>query len=80
MGLSRAMKAATTWLRASCSKPAFRSSEAVDNSDATSLYNSSWRAAAWRDGASVKPLTVYTANHPAMSFGHDGCAGFGGFL
>jgi hypothetical protein len=32
-----------------------------------------------RDGASAKPLTVYTVNHPAMTYGHDGCAGFGGF-
>jgi len=36
------------------------------------------RAAAWRDGASAKPLTVYAVNHPAMSYGHVGCAGFGG--
>jgi hypothetical protein len=33
----------------------------------------------WRDGAAWKPLTVYAVNHPAMCFGHDGCAGFGGF-
>src|SRR5579872_2444638 len=26
----------------------------------------------------AKPLTVYAVNHPAMSYGHDGCAGFGG--
>jgi hypothetical protein len=26
-----------------------------------------------------KPLTVYAVNHPAMSSGHVGCAGFGGF-
>jgi hypothetical protein len=25
-----------------------------------------------------KPLSVYTVIHPAMSSGHDGCAGFGG--
>jgi hypothetical protein len=31
-----------------------------------------------RDGASAKPLTVYTVNHPAMTYGHVGCAGFGG--
>jgi hypothetical protein len=37
------------------------------------------RAAAWRDGASAKPLTVYAVNHPAMSYGYVGCAGFGGF-
>jgi hypothetical protein len=32
----------------------------------------------WRDGASAKPLTVYAVNHPAMTYGHVGCAGFGG--
>jgi hypothetical protein len=37
------------------------------------------RAAAWRDGASAKPLTVYAVNHPAISYGYVGCAGFGGF-
>ena len=26
----------------------------------------------------AKPLTVYTVNHPAMSYGHVGCAGIGG--
>jgi hypothetical protein len=36
------------------------------------------RAAAWRDCASAKPLTVYTVNHPAMTYGHVGCAGIGG--
>jgi hypothetical protein len=41
--------------------------EAVDNVAATSLYKSSWRAAAWRDGASWKPLTVYAVNHPACA-------------
>jgi hypothetical protein len=27
-----------------------------------------------------KPLTVCAVNHPVMSNGHVGCAGFGGFL
>jgi hypothetical protein len=31
-----------------------------------------------RDGVSAKPLTVYAVNHPAMSYGHVGCWGFGG--
>jgi len=52
---------------------------AVDNGAAGSLYKLPWRAAAWRDGASAKPLTVCAVNHPAMSSGHVGCAGFGGF-
>ena len=30
----------------------------VDNIETPSLYKPSWRAAAWRDGASWKPLTV----------------------
>jgi hypothetical protein len=42
-------------------------SRGVDNGTPGSLYTPSWRAAAWRDGASAKPLTVYAVNHPAMS-------------
>ena len=44
----------------------------VDNRGVESLYTASWRAAAWRDGASAKPLTVHTVTeHPAMFFnGH----------
>ena len=53
--------------------------QGVDNRGPRRLYKPSWRAAAWRDGASTKPLTVYAVNHPAMSYGHVGCAGFGGF-
>ena len=53
--------------------------QGVDNRGPRRLYTPSWRAAAWRDGASAKPLTVYAVNHPAMSYGHVGCAGFGGF-
>jgi hypothetical protein len=40
--------------------------------------HASGRAAAWRDGASAKPLTVYAVNHPAIAYGHVGCAGIGG--
>ena len=32
----------------------------------------------WRDGASAKPLTVYTVNHPASLVATVGCTGFGG--
>jgi hypothetical protein len=40
----------------------------VDNLRTRRLYRPSWRAAALRDGASAKPLTVCTVNaHPAMS-------------
>ena len=52
--------------------------QTVDNAHGQRLYRLSWRAAAWRDGASAKPLTVCTVNHPAMSYGHVGCAGIGG--
>jgi hypothetical protein len=51
--------------------------EGVDNRGRQRLYLFSWRAAAWR--ASAKPLTVCAVNHPAMPYGHVGCAGFGGF-
>jgi hypothetical protein len=51
---------------------------AVDNGHSRGLYNQSWRATALRDGSSAKPLTVYAVNHPAMSYGHVGCTGFGG--
>ena len=41
----------------------------VDNPAPQRLYRRFWRAAAWRDGASAKPLTVYTVTeHPAMLF------------
>ena len=53
--------------------------QGVDNSVRRRLYTPSWRAAAWRDGASAKPLTVCAVKHPVMSYGHGGCAGFGGF-
>ena len=52
--------------------------QTVDNAQGQRLYRLSWRAAAWRDGASAKPLTVCAVNHPAMSYGHVGCLGFGG--
>ena len=55
----------------------FGGSEPLTMPAARSLYRPSWRAAAWRDGASAKPLTVYAVNyHPAISYGHVGCAGF----
>jgi hypothetical protein len=38
----------------------------------------SWRAAARRDGASAKPLTVYAVNYPAIRYGYVGYVGFGG--
>ena len=41
---------------------------AVDNSGDESLYRASWRAAARRDGASAKPLTV---SHGDRASGHD---------
>jgi hypothetical protein len=52
--------------------------QTVDKAQTRRLYTPSWRAAALRDGASAKPLTVYTVNHPAMSYGYVGCAGIGG--
>jgi hypothetical protein len=50
---------------------------AVDNGHNRRLYKRSWRAAACAM-ARAKPLTVYAVNHPAISYGHVGCAGFGG--
>jgi hypothetical protein len=57
---------------------AFFKCQTVDSEGGRRLYSRFWRAAAWRDGASAKPLTVYAVNHPAMTCGHGGCAGFGG--
>jgi hypothetical protein len=51
--------------------------QGVDMGGGRSLYKPPWRAAAWRDGASAKPLTVFAVNHPAMSYGHVGCVSFG---
>ncbi len=51
---------------------------AVDNGHSRGLYKRSWRSTALRDGSSAKPLTVYAVNHPAVSYGHVGCTGFGG--
>ena len=46
---------------------AFFVDRAVDSVGSRSLYKPFWRAAAWRDGASAKPLTVFTVTeHPAM--------------
>jgi hypothetical protein len=52
--------------------------EALTTAAAKDYIGPLGRATAWRDDASAKPLTVYTVNHPAMSYGHVGCAGIGG--
>jgi hypothetical protein len=76
-GIGGSPGAANTAASVAIHRPHF-GGQTVDNAHARRLYRLSWRAAAWRDGASAKPLTVCAVNHPAMSYGHVGCLGFGG--